>query len=438
MADLPPIPTLPYSRQPETRYARLIAELGTVALIYVAVLVIVGPRVRLSQWELRPQDNQAAAEALAWLDGRLDLPERGADCGRVGDKFYSPFPPLLTLLCFAVFGLNKLLFGDPGAFYGLLYAGLVAVPIPALFYGVFRSIGQPRGWAALLTVGAIAGTCLWRVAAMAQRGWIYADQHLLSQIGMAILLIDLFGRQRLWLGGIGVLVTAWSRQLTVFYAAALLWTAWRSSLAAPARRRSIGIAVVAPLAVTALAPMTLSYFKYGNPLESGYRYIFEDRHTDSIALQARNADGGIDVFATRFIPYNAYQMYVCPPRFEWSDLSGLQVQGLGGGTGIWWTTPLFVLLLIDARRWWSDPLRRVLVLCSVAVQCGLLMYHHNGYDDAGYSRYSLDFTLVWLAVLAPGTGGVIVGAEGRPRLDGRGIFTVGCIAWSVFYFYMVS
>ena len=56
----------------------------------------------------------------------------------------------------------------------------------------------------------------------------------------------------------------------------------------------------------------------------------------------------------------------------------------------------------------------------------LMTYHYTGHDNGGYCRYTLDFTLPWLAVIAPGAIG--------PR---RQWFTLACLGWSVFYFYMV-
>ncbi|MEE8169569.1 MAG: hypothetical protein V3T70_03395, partial [Phycisphaerae bacterium] len=180
-----------------------------------------------------------------------------------------------------------------------------------------------------------------------------------------------------------------------------------------------------PLAITAALPLGLLWAKYGTPYESGYRYIFVGR-SDPIAEQARGADGEVDVFALRFVPRNLYDTHVSPPRFEWSGVSGLQIFGQGAGTSLWIGSPLLLLLLVDVRRWWRDPLRRALFVCSFLVHAVLMSYHYTGHDNAGYARYTLDFTLIWLAIIAPYT---------RGRL--RSPLTLACLAWSLFYFYMV-
>src|SRR4051794_22909481 len=75
-----PIPTLDYSGPPDSAPARpRWREWLIVILLCVAALVVLGPRMRLSQWQATTDDLQPAGEAMAWLDGRLDLPSRGGD-----------------------------------------------------------------------------------------------------------------------------------------------------------------------------------------------------------------------------------------------------------------------------------------------------------------------------------------------------------------------
>jgi hypothetical protein len=82
--------------------------------------------------------------------------------------------------------------------------------------------------------------------------------------------------------------------------------------------------------------------------------------------------------------------------------------------------------LFDARRWWRDGLRRVLMLSSLLVIAALLCYHNTGYVQPGYYRYVLDFAPLWLAVVAPHTIGPV-----------RSWLTVSAIAWSALYFNLV-
>jgi hypothetical protein len=241
-----------------------------IVLLYVACLTTLGPTLRFSQWYMAA-DNQAAAESLAWLDGRLDAPVRGLDMAQYEGRYYNIFPPLWTIICYAVYGLNDLLFGELLIFWTNLYVLILAVPIPLLAYLAFRGSGTGPPWAAVLAFYAIAGTGLWPEAVRCQDGWIYSLQHVLSQAGLALLLWDLLGPKRYWVAGLGALVAAWSRQTCIIYALPLLWAAWRS----PQPCRALTRAAI-PLLVTIAVPMALNYAKFGSPLETGYKYILDD------------------------------------------------------------------------------------------------------------------------------------------------------------------
>ena len=256
------------------------AELAvTIGLLYAACVAVMGPTLRLSQWSM-PSDNQAAMEALAWLDGRMDVPTRGVDMAQYAGRYYNVFPPLWTCVCYAVYGLNRLLYGETLVFWTPLYAMILAAPIPLLAYAAFRRSGVNRQWAAIVAFYAIAGTALWPEAAFCRDGWICSVQHVLSQTGLALILWDLLGARRFWVAGLGVLVAAWSRQTCLAYALPLLWMACRS----PQPRKALTRAGV-PLAVALAVPMVLNYTKFGSPLETGYRYILDDPRNPTSATK---------------------------------------------------------------------------------------------------------------------------------------------------------
>lgn len=390
-------------------------------LMHIAILVVVGPKVRLSQWAVGPEDVQPAAEAMAWLDGRLDLPSRGGDVAEFEGRYYVHFPPLFTSICAAVYGVQRWFGVSPLAFWGMLYVLIVAAPIPTLLMMVFRRAGLAAVQAALLTFYMCAGTCLWPVAGiLGTRGWIYSIQLLTAQTGLALFLVDVLGKRRIWVGGIGLMIAAWSRQTTILFAPALLWAAWQS----PNRQRALAFAMI-PLAVTVAVPMGLAWAKFGSPFESGYQYIYAGR-TDALAEHARGPDGRVQVFGTRYVGHNARMMYAALPKFD-VGMQGLTIQGKEDGTSLFLCSPLLLLVFWDMQRSWRDGLRRWLITCSLGVNAALLLYHYTGHDAGGYCRYTLDFTLVWLAVI--GTGAF----EGWKRW-----FTAVCMGWSVLYFYLVT
>ena len=411
------------SEQPQIGSDDRLGLIVILTLLYVAALVVLGPNIQLSQWYVGPDNNQGATEAMAWLSGRLDLPSRGGDTALYNGRFYNIFPPLWTFVCFAVYGLNQLVYGEPLIFFPPLYVLIVAAPVPLLCYLAFRRGGADRYWAAVLAFYAIAGTCLWPVAGMiagTRTAWIYSIQHILAQSGLAIMLADLLGRRRFWLAGLGVLIAAWSRQPCFLYALPVLWLAIRS----PNPRGAV-IRAAIPIAIAAAVTGGLNWAKFGSPLESGYRYLFAGAkiaEADSLC----GPGGTIDIVSLRYAPQHAYEMFVCPPDISWSH-AGPAITGIGPRTALWYGSPLFLFAVLGVRRWWGDPVRRTLMLSTLPVIFVAMIWHGPIEGSPGYYRYTLDFGLIWLAVIAPWA----VGPRGR-------WITLACLAWSVFYFYMLG
>ena len=82
---------------------------GCLALLLVALHVVAGPKVRLSEWRLEtPTANTNFLEALAWYSGRLDIPERVHDSALYQGRVYSVNPPLFSFVSYAatVMGAN--------------------------------------------------------------------------------------------------------------------------------------------------------------------------------------------------------------------------------------------------------------------------------------------------------------------------------------------
>lgn len=394
-----------------------------VILLYVAAIVITGQTLQFSQWYVGPETNQSAAEALAWLDGHLDLEGRGGDVALCNGRNYNIFPPLWTLICFVVYGFNILVFGEPLVFPPWLYVLVVAGPIPLLYHYAFRRSGAGFYWAPVLALYAIAGTCLWPVAAMlsgTRAAWIYSIQHILAQGGLALIVADLLGPRKYWLAGLGVLIAAWSRQPCFLYALPVLWLAWR----AQDRRRAVLRAAV-PIGLAFAVTMGLNWAKFGSPFETGYRYLFAGYdlpRTDPV----RGPDGSIEIASLRYLPAHAYEMFVCPPDIYMAHY-GPVITGYGPRTALWYGSPLFLLTFLGIRSWWRDPARRALMLSTLPVIFVALIWHGPIEGSPGYYRYTLDFGLIWLAVIAPWTE--------TPKLRR---LTLACLAWSVFYFYMLG
>lgn len=394
-----------------------------IALLYAVCLSTAGPRLRISQWYLAPETSEAAAEALAWLDGRLDIPAHSGAMAEYQGKNYNVFPPLWTMVCFVLYGINILLYGEPLGILTPVYALILIGPIPLLFFLAFCRAGCSPVWAAVMAYYAICGTCTLPDTSMinqTQTAWTSTVQHLLAQTGMALIAIDLLGRRRYWLAGIGVMIGAWSRQPCLAYALPVVVMAlcetrrWRALLAA-------GVPILIALAV----PAVLNTLRFGSPLETGYQYIFYHQghpmHSDLLG-----PDGKIHVFHSKYLTRNFNEMFVWPPEIYLSH-EGLRIIGRRPGTGLWYGTPIFLMALTHAAVWWRDPRRRWLMLATLPIIVANLYYHGPTDGVGGYQRYTLDFGLIWLIVIAPWT-----------EAASMRWLTLGCLSWSVLYFYLLT
>ena len=130
------------------------------------LLLIVGALAQTSLW--RPEvrrtirENVQIAEAQAWWQGRLDLPERKHDTALKDGRVYSYFPPMFTFLSAAIVPW----------FDGVPHAVIVALGamVPLLAYALFLRLSGSVPWAMVLSLGLIAGTSVWPVLDRAVRG----------------------------------------------------------------------------------------------------------------------------------------------------------------------------------------------------------------------------------------------------------------------------
>lgn len=393
-------------------------HLAGVLGVYLAAYLLIDAGAVKYTYLLTPESNLNVAEARAWLDGRWDLAndrtdgKRTWDSALFEDRVYNVFPPAFTLISAGV--LKAVPDGVPN-----IVLILLAATLPGLAYGVFWRRCRQVGSAVLISVGYLLGTSLLPVTDHALRnGEVWLVNHLLSQVGLLVFLADYFGRRRIWLGGLGLIVAAWSRQLTGVYWIALVYVAVQ---AFRTEGKKAGLVWAGGMgAVLVAGPMVLNAMKFNSPVESGYSYIYEGRWEDPGDAFAQRASRGL--FSPAFVPRNLYYMNVGLPL---PDEPGwlLRFTPNTECTGIWWTTPLLLLVWVDWRRLWGRAESRLLLVAMGLVYAALMMFHTTGADQLGYNRFSLDFVPVLLAVIAPGC------AEPRRRT-----MVVAMVLWSVWYF----
>lgn len=392
-------------------------------LTLAAIQVALGPKIQLSQWTLTARDDAGVAEAVAWLDGRLDIPHEGGgapqdrmhDTAYYDGKVYNVFPPLIGFLTVLLAPLHQLLLGHSDHWLQTPYVLLVFWPLPVLGFFLFRRETGDSAWAGLLTLAWMGGTSLLPCLAYARTGHLGPLNHVMSQTGLLILAADMLGQRRIWPGLIGLAVATWSRQMTCLFAVPLLIAAYR--------RRRLPTAVVG-LAIIAAPLLTLNYLKFGNPLDFGYEHIYVNRGGEPMADRARQHG----VFSPAFIGDNFWYIFFAPPSIDDVSLTQIKIEPRTlMGTGLMVTTPLAWFIVVFARRWWRDDRRRLLMIGSFLVIGGLLFYHSPGFLQSGFSRFSLDFLPIWLLVIAPETRG------GR-----RSWVTIVLTALSLLYFQAIT
>jgi len=407
-------------------------------LLLCAIQLAAGPKIRLSQWETNADSNAGLAEGMAWLRGRLDLPpivnghldwsypeptgNPGDPARRLHDtafvtergRIYNVFPPMVAILTVILNPVHTFLGLPEGFWPAATSVYLVYLPLVLTGFVVFnRRLNDPV-WAAVLTLGWIGGSAVLPNLHAAQGGQLAQTYHVVSQVGLLILAADVMGRQRIWPGLIGLLISTYTRQLTCLYGLVLLWMAFRRHGPRGVMLCTLGLAfIAAPLCI-------LNHLKFGNPLDFGYRHIYVGRETENMAVNCLTHGA----FSPRFIPTNAYYLHLAPPRIGDVSLTNINIQEDNPfGTSLWITTPLAVWAVVSVRQWWRQREARWLMLGTVPVMLGLLCYHSPGYLELGYNRFALDFLPIWLLVAAPFTRG------GR-----RTWISAALIAWGLLYF----
>ncbi len=456
-------PPIPGSDRTVACRSRL-PSLGVFLLMMAAVQLALGPKLRLSQWQASAESNAAIAEALAWLDGRLDITPAGSrkdlrlaenrphDTAWFEGRVYNVFPPLVTIISLVLHPWHWIM-AVPAGFWLTTPMVLACFwPLPITGFLVFRRRVGSDVWAAVLTFAWLGATPLLPNLHGTATGYLGQMDHVLSQVGLLLVADNVLGGRRLWPGLVGLLICTWSRQITFLYAPALLFVAarrggWKHLLACAA-----GVAAIAaPLLV-------LNHLKFGDPLDFGYRYIYVGR--EDAGMGKRVAEHG--VFSPHFIPENLYYMHLAPPDVDLANSSLVELKISDAnqyGTSLWLTTPLALWIFLAAPAWWRDRRARWLFGGSLLVMAGLACYHSPGYISHGYSRFALDFLPVWLVMVAPYTfgdarlkhGGAEPPAEApgaglvvQPRaalgaLDGwRTWLTLAMIAWGLLYFQAIT
>jgi hypothetical protein len=156
--------------------------------------------------------------------------------------------------------------------------------------------------------------------------------------------------------------------------------AWLRQIASPVLR------FAAPVVVIAIVAAAYNLARFGEPTEFGHSYLH-------VKQQAQMEAYGL--FDYRYLARNLAVAFTLLPELP---EKGAPFQISGHGLAIWFTTPVFLLLLWPRSR---PPLHRALWLTVALVAIPTFFYQNSGWVQFGY-RFSLDYMVFLVMLLAIG------------------------------------
>jgi hypothetical protein len=395
-------------------------------LFCLALLILLITSVKLHINPFAPSDsNHFVYQAQSLLQGRLDMPadvgihnppDNSTDIILVNGRHYivyPPFPAILMLPFVAIFGLG---FSD--IFFTQVFS---ALNIALLFWllELLRTSGRSRrtfqqnfALALFFFIGTInfflsLGGTMWFtahiIATTCTLGFLlfaFKRRYVFS----AICLGCAFLTRAPAIVGLPVLFSLLLEQET---GAAHL----REMLSALRERlpwRKLALALV-PLAITLLVFLARNTLAFGNPLESGYTFLVQQKYTE-----ARYGVLGPHYIWPDFVAnFLSFPSFTFRDAFDISPQLDLLREGIG--LSVFATTPLFLYLFFTRNRT-PSLLRKALWVSVWLVIAATLLYHAAGWFQFG-SRYLFEgyvyaFLLLALSELEMGWRFYLLGVFG--------------------------
>src|SRR5690606_26102466 len=337
--------------------------------------------------------NSYALLAEAFLNGRLDTTTcYDGDCARFEDKIFVMFPPVPAIIALpfvALFGVN---------FSGFVLLSGVAFTISVwLWWRILEGLNVDRDVAIWLLLGIAFATPLYFVTIRGDGIWFFAQAIGFTFTSLAI--HQLVRGGSLIVAGACIGAAFLCRQMAVFYLPFLFALSLDrfEPLISFSRDHIVRVLKLGlPVAVAVLVYLAYNYFRFGDPMQTGYPYMMgADISEGGSMINYRLAEHGL--WSTAYLLFNAVYMFLRGFRLEFGGNSMLDPVGLdAAGTAILAASP-FVLFAFFA------PMRRP-VLIGIAtilvIAVPTLFYHSNGYSQYNVQRYALDWLPVVFYLLA--------------------------------------
>jgi hypothetical protein len=335
-------------------------------------------------------------QAAGWLLGRLAIPGEPPnlnDWVRLGDRWYSSFPPFPAVLMLPFVALHGVAFND------VFFTACIGALDVSLFVAVLRALRErglharpPREWLVLAVSWAFGSVFL----SSAIRGEVWFTAHVVG-VGLTLgyVLASLEARAPV-LAGLLFGCAALTRANLAFAFPFFLLQAIAPAGGLPPLRELPGRLWAArrPLVLFGLAgglvlagQFLLNFGMFGRLGEFGHAMLHNNR------VNERIREWGL--FHPHYLAGNLRSAFLLLPQVQ---LSPPRLGFDGNGMSVFVTTPLLLLLAFPRVR---SPLAPALWLTTVAAALPGFLYMNNGWYQFGY-RFANDYLPYLFLLLAVG------------------------------------
>lgn len=348
-------------------------------------------------WANTPSKAYWHSLADAFLHGHLYLinPESTHDLTLFNGNWYVPTPPLpafIFLPLVAIRGVGAINTVAVSIFFGALNVVLLYLILEEANKRKLIALSQ-NGMLWLLAVFAF-GTCHWWLSMMG-RMWFISQ--ILTLFFSALAILFVLRRYSPWLVGISLGLAMLARPniftLWPFLLAIFIYFQQQESF-----RLDIGkilrwsVQSALPVVAAAAGLLFYNHLRFGNYFDFGYVTI----NSSDWIMDAVRTYG---MFNIHFLPINLNMMFLQFPR-PLLENSCLRFSASRDGYSIFAMTPV----LIYAFRRFQKNAWFIGAWVSIILSAALLLFYHNtGAWQLGY-RYSMDFILPLLLIVAVGVG----------------------------------
>jgi hypothetical protein len=312
----------------------------------------------------------------------------GGDCLYADGKLTALFPPFPALVAAPLVWLN----GIETAGFGFISIALMVGTL--LIWNRILSVQGATSNVRFWVIAAIAfASPLFYVTLRADGVWFFAQSVAFFFASLAV--HEAFVGRRLFTAGLALACALLSRQMTVFLAPVLLvlWMREDEPVFMINRERfSAALRLAVPVALGIACYLAYNYWRFGNPLDTGYRFLAPDAGP----LHFRVKDYG--VWNMAYVVQNFFYFFVQGFHAEFATPHDVKLSGLDPyGTSFLAASPWLLILFFVKRE-----LRNFLLLAlPLGLTLFMLFYHSNGYSQYNTQRYMLDWLPAVLVLIVP-------------------------------------